>query len=157
MIRQKLREMDFKITELAEYLQITRPTLYKFIDDYDSGNFALINKRVLKLFNYIENNPLAGKKTILVYILNNLVDEKEMENENEISKFTKIKKYILENPSSNKSAFIELIISRKDFDSIIDYLIEIYPLLKKRKLSDDEIVKLKPYDELINEVEKEDQ
>ncbi len=157
MIRQKLREMDFKITELAEYLQITRPTLYKFIDDYDSGDFVLINKRVLKLFNYIENNPLAGKKTILVYILNNLVDEKEMENENEISKFTKIKKYILENPSSNKSAFIELVISRKDFDSIIDYLIEIYPLLKKRKLSDDEIVKLKPYDELINEVEKEDQ
>lgn len=157
MIRQRLREMDFKITELAEYLQITRPTLYKFIDDYDSGDFALINKRVLKLFNYIENNPLAGKKTILVYILNNLVDEKEMGNENEVSKFTKIKKYILENPSSNKSAFIELIISRKDFDSIIDYLIEIYPLLKKRKLSDDEIVKLKPYDELINEVEKEDQ
>ena len=157
MIRQKLREMDFKITELAEYLQITRPTLYKFIDDYDSGNFALINKRVLKLFNYIENNPLAGKKTILVYILNNLVDEKEMGEEVEVSKFTKIKKYILENPSSNKSAFIELIISRKDFDSIIDYLVEIYPLLKKRKLSDDEIVKLKPYDELINEVEKEDQ
>lgn len=157
MIRQKLREMDFKITELAEYLQITRPTLYKFIDDYDSGNFALINKRVLKLFNFIENNPLAGKKTILVYILNNLVDEKEMGEEDEVSKFTKIKKYILENPSSNKSAFIELIISRKDFDSIIDYLVEIYPLLKKRKLSDDEIVKLKPYDELINEVEKEDQ
>lgn len=157
MIRQRLREMDFKITELAEYLQITRPTLYKFIDDYDSGNFALINKRVLKLFNFIENNPLAGKKTILVYILNNLVDEKEMGEEDEVSKFTKIKKYILENPSSNKSAFIELIISRKDFDSIIDYLVEIYPLLKKRKLSDDEIVKLKPYDELINEVEKEDQ
>lgn len=157
MIRQKLREMDFKITELAEYLQITRPTLYKFIDDYDSGNFALINKRVLKLFNFIENNPLAGKKTILVYILNNLVNEKEMGEEDEVSKFTKIKKYILENPSSNKSAFIELIISRKDFDSIIDYLMEIYPLLKKRKLSDDEIVKLKPYDELINEVEKEDQ
>lgn len=157
MIRQKLREMDFKITELAEYLQITRPTLYKFIDDYDSGNFALINKRVLKLFNFIESNPLAGKKTILVYILNNLVDEKEMGEEDEVSKFTKIKKYILENPSSNKSAFIELIISRKDFDSIIDYLVEIYPLLKKRKLSDDEIVKLKPYDELINEVEKEDQ
>lgn len=157
MIRQRLREMDFKITELAEYLQITRPTLYKFIDDYDSGNFALINKRVLKLFNFIENNPLAGKKTILVYILNNLVDEKEMGEEDEVSKFTKIKKYILENPSSNKSAFIELIISRKDFDSIIDYLVEIYPLLKKRKLSDDEIVKLKPYDELINEVEKENQ
>lgn len=157
MIRQKLREMDFKITELAEYLQITRPTLYKFIDDYDSGNFALINKRILKLFNFIENNPLAGKKTILVYILNNLVNEKEMGEEDEVSKFTKIKKYILENPSSNKSAFIELIISRKDFDSIIDYLMEIYPLLKKRKLSDDEIVKLKPYDELINEVEKEDQ
>ena len=147
--------MDFKITELAEYLQITRPTLYKFIDDYDQGKFETINKRVLKLFRYIDKNPLAGKKTVLTFILTNLVVEKEMGEEDEVSKFTKIKKYILENPSSDKTAFIDLIISRKDFDTIVSFLMEIYPLLKKRKLSDEEIRKLKPYDLFMNEIEKE--
>ena len=155
MIKSRLKEMDFKITELAEYLQITRPTLYKFIDDYDQGKFETINKRVLKLFRYIDKNPLAGKKTVLTFILTNLVVEKEMGEEDEVSKFTKIKKYILENPSSDKTAFIDLIISRKDFDTIVSFLMEIYPLLKKRKLSDEEIRKLKPYDLFMNEIEKE--
>ncbi len=155
MIRQRLKDVDLKITELADYLQITRPTLYKFIDDYDKGELESINKRVLKLFQYIDCNPLAGKKTIVAYILNNLVVEKEMGTEEEISRFTKIKKYMLENPSSDKSTFMDILVTRKDFDLIISYLVDIYPLLKKRKLTSQEIAKIKPYDEFINEIEKE--
>ena len=30
MLQQRLRELEIKITELSEYLQISRPTLYKF-------------------------------------------------------------------------------------------------------------------------------
>ncbi len=155
MIRQKLKDIDFKITELSEYLQITRPTLYKFIEDYDSGNKGAINKKVLKLFDYIDSNPLAGKKTVLTYILTHLVIEEELGEKEEASKFSKIKKYILENPDSSKAKLIELFIARKEFDPIVDYLVEVYPLLRKRKLSDEEINKLKPYDVLINELEKE--
>ena len=36
-IREQLKEKDIKITELADYLGITRPTLYKFIDIFDDG------------------------------------------------------------------------------------------------------------------------
>lgn len=156
MLRDILRDMDLKITELAEYLQITRPTLYKFIDDYDKNSRASINKNVLKLFDYINNNSLVGKKTVLKFIFNNLVIEKEMSSHEDVSRFNRIKKYIVENPNTEKTQFIELITLKTDYDLVIQYLNNIYPLLKKRKLTDEEIKKLSPYDSLIDELEKEE-
>ena len=35
MLRERLKNMEIKITELADYLQISRPTMYKFIEYYD--------------------------------------------------------------------------------------------------------------------------
>ena len=155
MLRDKLRDMDLKITELAEYLKITRPTLYKFIEDYDNNNRGPINKNVLKLFDYINNNNLVGKKTVLSFIFNNFVIEKEMSSCEDINRINKIKKYVTENISTEKTKFIELIISKTDYDLVIQYLNNIYPLLRKRKLTDEEIKKLAPYDNLIEELEKE--
>ena len=74
MLRNRLRELDLKITELADYLQISRPTMYKFIEYYENSEFDLINKKVLKLFNYIAEHELIGKKNVINYILNNLVN-----------------------------------------------------------------------------------
>ena len=70
MLRQRLKNMDLRITELADYLQVSRPTMYKFIDYYDNGEFDLINRNVLKLFNYISENGLLGKRNVVNYILN---------------------------------------------------------------------------------------
>lgn len=156
MIRQRLKDMELKITDLADYLQITRPTLYKFIDMYDSNEFDAINKKVLRLFNYIEKNTLAGKKVVINYILTNLVDVKELGDKKEKEIYAKVKKYLIECPESSKTKFIEYIIQKNEFDEIIDYLIEIIPLIKKRKMTEEEIKKLKPYNLLIAALETEE-
>ena len=54
MMKERLKEMELKITELSDYLQISRPTMYKFIEAYDTGDNSIINKNVLKLFKYID-------------------------------------------------------------------------------------------------------
>lgn len=155
MIRERLYEMDIKITELAEYLQITRPTLYKYIEYYDVGEKDGINKKILKLFDYIESNPLAGKRVVINYILSNLVEVKELGESMDNALYSKVKKYLMNNPNSNKKQFIEYIIARNDFDIVIDYLIKVKQLINKRKLSDEEIEFLKPYDVLIELIDKE--
>ena len=156
MIRKRLREMEMKITDLADYLQITRPTLYKFIENYDSGVIEGINKNVLMLFDYIEKNTLAGKKTVVNYILTNLVIEKEMTDSDEAAKFTKIKKYIINNPDSNKTKFIESIVSKKDFDELIDYLLKVEKVLRKKKPTKEEIRLLDNYKSFILSIEEEE-
>ena len=156
MLREKLRDIDLRITELADYLQISRPTMYRYIELYDSNEYDEINKKVLKLFNYIMTNPLVGKKVVINYILTNLVEVKELECKDEASDLTTIRRFILDNPNSNKSEFIKIITEKKVFDNVISYLIDIYPLIKKRKLTDEEIEKLKLYDE-INSLYEEEQ
>ncbi len=148
LLRDRLKEMDFKITELSDYLQISRPTMYKFIENYDNADFDQINKKVLKLFNYINEHELAGKKSVLNYILSNLVDIKDVGDENEMDIIKKIKKYVISNPESKKSQFIVTCTTKNIFDDIIYYLMDIYPLLSKRKLTVEEENKIKPYIEL---------
>ena len=149
MIKDRLKELDIKITELANYLQISRPTMYKFIDSYDSGNKNEVNNSVLKLFNYIEDSELIAKKNVINYILNTMVtisgnDESEI---NELMSI--IREYISSNSNSEKTQFITKIITTTQFDTVIHYLIEISPLLKKRKLTDSEKEKMLMYNSII--------
>lgn len=148
MIKERLKDMELKITELSDYLQISRPTMYKFIEAYDSGDVSIINKHVLKLFKYIDENPLIGKKTVVSYILTNLVEEKELGDTAENRIYNQIKRFLIANPESIKSQFIELIVQKTDYDDAIKYLLKIYPLLRKRKLSDEEIAFLQPFDDI---------
>ena len=145
MLRDRLKSMDLKITELADYLQISRPTMYKFIEYYDSQEFDLINKNVLKLFNYINEHELIGKKNVINYILTKLTDVKEMGDSDDIDVIKIIKKYIISNPESKKSQFLITCATRDDFDDVISYLVKITPLLKKRKLTNEEQLLLEPF------------
>lgn len=54
MLKEMLKKLDIKITELSDYLKISRPTLYKFIDYYDKNNTKQMDKRLVDLFNYIK-------------------------------------------------------------------------------------------------------
>lgn len=76
MLKERLKDIELKITDLSEYLKISRPTLYKFIEAYDTGNYSVINPQILNLFEYIEKNELAGKTKIINYILNNMFEKK---------------------------------------------------------------------------------
>lgn len=148
MLRERLKNMDLRITELADYLQISRPTMYKFIECYENSEFDAINSKVLKFFNYIKENELAGKKTVIRYILEKLVDVKELEDKSETDVIKKIRKFIISNPESKKSKFFEVCANKDVFDDIIYYLMDIESLLEKRKLTDEESVLLLPYLEL---------
>ncbi|MDE6551252.1 MAG: hypothetical protein K2M44_07140 [Clostridia bacterium] len=138
MLKNRLKDMDLKITELADYLQVSRPTLYKFIEYYDDQNYDLINRKVLRLFNYITENELAGKKNVVNFILNNLVEIKELEGNEEQKVFKSIRKYIISNPKSKKIQFFEISIKTDMFDDIIYYLTDLYSLMIKDDLTDEE-------------------
>lgn len=149
MLRERFKGIDLKITELADYLQISRPTMYKFIDMYDAHNFTNINKKVLKLFNYINNNDLIGKKNVVNYILTNLADVKELGEKEDTADIIIVKKYLISNPDSEKTQFIINSCKKSGYDMFIHYIMEIASLLKKKELTEDELNKLKPYKEIL--------
>ena len=62
IVKEQLRELGFRLTELADLLHISRPTLYKYIELYESGEYDGIRGDVLMLFGYISTNPEASKR-----------------------------------------------------------------------------------------------
>ena len=148
MIRDRLKQIELKISDLADYLQISRPTLYKYIESYDAKDFSSVNDKVVQLFNYIEKNPLAGKKTVVNFILTNLGTENEFGTPEANAVFSKIKKYLIENPDSTKTQFIKMFVQKSDFDEVAEYLLKIQPILRNRTPTQEEIELLKPYDEI---------
>ncbi len=152
MLKERLKQIDLRITELADYLQVSRPTMYKFIDYYDARNFDLINRKVLKLFNYIIENELAGKKNVVNYILTNLVDIKELGSDIEQDALKNIKRFLVSNPESKKCKFIEICIKTNAYDELIYYLVDIYPLLRKKNLSDEEKRMLDKFKEIKSQI-----
>ena len=77
-IREALRHLQLRLTELEEYLNISRPTLYKFVEYYESGKHNLINPVVKDLFKYIEKNKNLTKKEVISYIANLGKNEEEI-------------------------------------------------------------------------------
>ncbi|RAX52453.1 hypothetical protein CCY99_07335 [Helicobacter sp. 16-1353] len=152
MLRERLRDLELRITELADYLQVSRPTMYKFIDYYDNKKFDLIDKNMLKLFNYISENELIGKKNVINYILSNFADIKDLGVEGELERFKTIKNYIISNPDSKKSQFIATCATSDLFDVAIGYFVGITPLLKKRKLSKAEGERIMPYKKMLETI-----
>ncbi len=150
MIKDRLKDLEIKITELADYLQMSRTTLYKFIDAYDTGKKGEVNGSVIRLFDYIERNDLIGKRNVINFILNNMtsVSECDTPEVNELVK--RVKEYISGNPTSEKTQFIDKCVSSNQFDITIHYLMDVSVLLKKRKLSDAEKKKIEPYKSIIN-------
>ena len=153
MLRNRLKDLDLKITELADYLQISRPTMYKFIEYYDDNEFDLINKKVLKLFNYINENELIGKKNVINFILSNLVELKSLDDPSDDT-IKKIRKLIHSNPESKRIILIKYLINSKFYDNIISYLIKVNELSNKNELTKDDENYIEPYKNFINELKE---
>ena len=68
-MRKILQNMGLKITEIAEIMEISRPTMYKFIDMYDKDEKEKIDPNVLKFLERVERNPKMQKKDALYYAL----------------------------------------------------------------------------------------
>ena len=148
MLKERLKEMDIRITELSEYLHISRPTMYKFIECYDSKQFKAINQEVLKLFNYIAENELIGKRGVITYILNMNVSQEFSDNAE-----IKAIEFLKNNPDSKKSKFIKECVTSETFDKIIFYLIDILPVLHKSNPDSKEEKLIAPYKELLNKIQ----
>ena len=149
MIRDRLKDMDIKITELANYLQISRPTMYKFIESYDNNKRDEVSSAALKLFDYIEANELAGKKVVISYILNELAEIKDSDVDGVNAIINTIRNYVSSNPNSEKTQFIQKCIDTTEFDMVIHYLMDISSIYGKRRLTKEEANKLAPYNEII--------
>ncbi|MBW5383471.1 helix-turn-helix transcriptional regulator, partial [Brachyspira pilosicoli] len=107
LLREKIRDLDLRISDLAEYLKISRPTLYKYIDMYEEGDRSTIDTKILNLFDYIQNSKNIGNSNVIYYIMNNILENSNTNNGEE-DKRMKIKS-LLKTENKSKEDFIYML------------------------------------------------
>ncbi len=140
-MREKMKEMDIRITELCELLHFSRPTMYRFIDNYELGKTRGIDRGVLSLFRYIDETPNIGKKNVISFILNNIMGQDDDLN---VSKFVKAaKKYETSDfATDEKTDVIMKIMTTHLLDDIARCIAEYYLVTSNGEMSEGDIEKI---------------
>jgi hypothetical protein len=110
-MREKLKKLQIRLTELAGYLNISRPTLYKYVEMFDTRQKTQINPVVLKLFEFITQKKDITRKEVLRYIISGQFVKDATIEENELLNLiqTYIHKTYDENNYSNELGKIILL------------------------------------------------
>lgn len=157
ILKQRLKFLEIKITELSDYLQISRPTIYKYIEDYDLNNKKNINANIVKLFDYICKNTLIDKSNVIKYILNQLYLPKNEEKYIHNNLSEKINFFLEKKENENKIQFIKKIIFKEDkYDFIIHYILKIDYIINKKRKTEKEKKTLETYKTILELIAKEE-
>jgi len=74
-MREKLKKINLRLTELAHYLNISRPTLYKYLEEYESRKYKDIDKNTKRVFDFIKKTSTISKIAVIDYIINKIFDD----------------------------------------------------------------------------------
>ena len=74
-MKEKLKKINLRLTELAHYLNLSRPTLYKYIDEYEKKELKDIDRKTRGVFDFIKKTSTISKIAVIEYIINQTKDE----------------------------------------------------------------------------------
>lgn len=145
LLREKLKELDIRLTDLAIFLKLSRPSIYKNIECYELGQRDKLESKMLKIFDFIMNEENASKTGAISYIFECFVNPNKQSIEERKSIITSwLKK---DNPI--KVDFIDRLIKSEVLDAILPYLCECEKILSSKKvLNETQKQKLMPLIEL---------
>lgn len=138
-LRDRLRELGIKIVDLANMLDISRPTLYKHIESYETNALENLDSSYIALFNYITQNEFINAKNVFIYITQNILRLKERDLQGSMAMGR-----VAITGNAQKDAFITLLLESNRFDDLLGYFISCYELLEKDTLSDESRAFLQP-------------
>lgn len=119
-MEDKIRDLDIRYTELAKYLGISRPTLYKYIEDFNKKQYAKIDYYVLDVLKFIKRKSTLSKLQVIDYI----IKQKQMLPNDHLVE--KIKKLI--DSERKEELLVKLldIFKKDDFEKIIENIYKKY-------------------------------
>ena len=105
-VRDKLRDISVRLVELANYLKVSRPTMYKYLELYENQEYTKIDKVTYDLFTYIDTNENLSKPALMNYLINKIVPVDEVIGDNIVAKISEsIRKLSESNNYDDKKRF----------------------------------------------------
>lgn len=135
-VREKIRSLNLSLSDLALYLNVSRPTLYKYMEMYERKDRKQIPGDVKKVFTYISRKGTMSKEQVIVYIVNEIHRKDDSET-------CPVRDY-MDSVEENdfKKVFIEKLVETDSFDPVLPYFSDCIDLLKGDKLTEDDVKQL---------------
>lgn len=68
-ITNKLKRLDIRLTEISTYLKYSRPSIYKFIEDYQNKKYSGLPHIVKETFDFIDKSSTINKLSVIDFII----------------------------------------------------------------------------------------
>ena len=146
LLREKIRELDLRIIDLAKYMEMSRPTVYKYIEMYEEGHREGIAPKALAIFDYIEKSS-GGKTEVVKFIVNNVAKE-ESDNLSDDERLRLAARSLLKSQNKQKEDFICALVADNFFDPVLGYLLQCRKIACSGNISDEERELMRPLQEL---------
>lgn len=131
LLREKLKQIGFKLTDLSEMLNISRPTLYSIIEQYEVGQRDKIDSKLLAFFKYVDEDETANRLDATRFVFEKITSSNTITSNQLQEKISNL----LKKENHDKVKFIELLVKTDFFDPIMGYMTECYELIDKHNKS----------------------
>ncbi|MBE6528172.1 MAG: hypothetical protein E7Z64_03260 [Thermoplasmata archaeon] len=149
-MKERLRELGIKTTELSSYMKISRPSLYKYLNMYEEKDLKGIPEGVLRTFRYIDKYRKLTKEQVISFVILEFSDDEDSDYKETI------KKYLLSKGlKDSKIEFMYNLVTTDYFDGIVDYFNNVTLILKKEEIDDDGLYQIARLVNLKNDVMKD--
>ena len=140
-LRTKLKDSQMRLVELASYLNVSRPTLYKYLELYEAKEYDQIDKKCFDLFSFIDNTRSIKRPTIMDYLINKIIPI-EYESGTDVEIISSVRKLSgsVNKTDLKKMEIIRALSATNKFDDVIDILVEMSK--GKSKITEDNIQRI---------------
>ena len=130
-MKEKLRDLGIKTTELSEFMKISRPSLYKYIELYESKEYKQIPEKVLRVFKYVDKYKNLTKEQIIAYTIGEFSDIKTSD------KKEAVRNYLLNKGMNDPKIDLMYVLATTDsLDAVVQYLANAGKILDEGEMDD---------------------
>lgn len=125
-LRDKIKATQMRLVELASYLNVSRPTLYRYLELYENKEYNEIDKKCFDLFSFIDNAKSLKRPLLMDYLINKVLPV-ESTGISDVEILSNVRKLSLSHNDLDikKMNAIEILASSSKFDEILDFLLAI--------------------------------
>ncbi len=133
-MKERLRELGIKTTELSEYMRISRPSLYKYVGLYESGDYSSIPEKVLRVFKHIDRHSKLTKEQVISFTICEFAEGETSD------KKEAIRNYLMRSSGNDpKVSLMYALVTTHQLDSIAEYLSRACIKLESADLDDSDL------------------
>ena len=136
-MKERLKTLGLKTTELSQYMRLSRPSVYKYISLYDSKDYEAIPEKVLRTFRYIDKYKTLSKEQVVSFIICEFSDS-EKSDRKEI-----IRSYLMNKGSNDpKIELMYYLVTTESLDELVQYLSNAAKILNEQEIGRNELYQI---------------